>query len=518
MDKLVSIVIPVYNAEKTLRKSVESIVYGRYANVEVILVDDCSCDGSWELCCQLRDSYSQVKCVQNPVNSGVAVTRNHGLDVATGEYICFVDSDDWVCCRFVESLVTEAVLHPDELPVCGFRFINYLDNQTANYLLPPNDQNGFFLPRTETFQLLNHVWLQCVWNKIFHADVIKRHNIQFPPGKSMGEDFDFVLTYLEKAQCAGYRIINAPLYYYIRANTTSLMSQFGLSRFDEEATRYGRVYSICSDQSAEVDYQKSLQALKNNFYYHILSAKQLSKADKLDRIKNISKDGNELQHYRNAQRIYRKEGIFKQLSRCKATINRGLAITKRLSVKYRIARARHKLSGHDLSIISQNCIGGVLYHDLGQSFRSPTINLYMNAKDFAKFATDLRGYLSLPLQMHWEEEYPIGLLGDITIRFMHYDTCTDAVCAWQRRCDRIDWDRILVLTTDRDGFTNAEFEMWKQLPYPKVLFTSNPAFANHEDSVFFRKYQKYGCVPDLIPEREFYRKGKVVRAFQRCIR
>ena len=514
MAKLVSIIIPVYNAEKTLLKCVESIVYGRYTNVEVILVDDCSRDGSWELCCQLRDRYPQVKCVQNPVNSGVSVTRNHGVDVATGQYICFVDSDDWVSGRFVETLVREAEAHPQELPVCGFRFMNYVDSQTVDYLCKPYDKEVFFLPRSETFQLISNVWMQCVWNKIFHADIIKQHGICFPPKKSMGEDFEFILTYLEKCECTGYRMINHPLYYYVRANTSSLMSQFGLNHFEEEAMRYSRVFSICDDGAAEGTYQNALENLKRNFYYHILRAKQLSKSDMVSRIKDICADGKEHLYYRRARNTRIKENLFKRLMGLKRFPDKVCYVCRRFRNKQKVACARRKITAGGVSVISQNCIGGVLYHDLGQEFLSPTVNLYMNAVDFIKFAADLPKYLSLSPEMRWDEEYPIGILDDITIRFMHYETCTDAIEAWHRRCKRIDWNRILIIGTDRDGFTEVEFNKWKQLPYPKVLFTANSAFSGHADSVYFHKYRKQGCVPDLIPKREFYRDGAVIRAFR----
>lgn len=512
MSKLVSVIVPVYNAEKTLRKCVESIVYGRYANVEVILVDDCSRDGSWGLCCQLRDSYPQVKCVQNPVNSGVSVTRNHGLDVATGEYICFADSDDWVSCRFVETLVSEAEQHPQEFPVCGFRFVDYIENVRTDSLM---DMEGF-LPRKESFRLLTKSWMQCVWNKIFSADIIESHHIRFEPGKNMGEDFDFVLSYLMNSNVTGYRIIDRPLYYYVRCSTTSLMSQFGLTSFEEEMARYYRVYQICNDAAEEKTYQEAVEGLRQNFMYHIVRADKLSKAEKIQRIQKIVNDRSAEKQYCRCVRAMQKEWLIHKL----------LSIKKKMSIRYgecvrkREAalgqRMRKGVTDTAISIISQNCIGGVCYHDMGQQFLSPTVDLYIAAPDFIKLIGDLRKYLVQPLELQWDEEYPVGHLDDLEIRFMHYETCSEAKLAWERRCQRIDWDKILVLTTDRDGFTETEFEHWVQLPYPKVLYTAQEKFAGHEDSVYFGEYRADGCVPDLIPGRKFYRGGAVIRAIRRC--
>ena len=96
MKDVISVIVPVYNAEKTLRRCVESIVYGSYRNVEVILIEDHSTDESWALCQTLSQEFDNVRALRNDRNRGVSHTRNRGLEVATGDYIMFCDSDDWV--------------------------------------------------------------------------------------------------------------------------------------------------------------------------------------------------------------------------------------------------------------------------------------------------------------------------------------------------------------------------------------------------------------------------------------
>ena len=109
MEPKVSVIVPVYNAEQTLRKCVESLIFGLYRNIEVILVEDCSSDNSWALCQLLCEEFQSVRCVRNESNSGVSCTRNYGISLATGEYLCFVDSDDWVSGRYVSRLVTQTI-------------------------------------------------------------------------------------------------------------------------------------------------------------------------------------------------------------------------------------------------------------------------------------------------------------------------------------------------------------------------------------------------------------------------
>lgn len=182
-----------------------------------------------------------------------------------------------------------------------------------------------------------------------------------------------------------------------------------------------------------------------------------------------------------------------------------------------IRRARRQIADPSFTAISQNCIGGVLYHDLGAPFLSPTVNLFIPAKDFLRMCTDLEHYMRLPITVHMGEHWPVGLLGDVRIEFMHYASCNEAEAAWTRRAARIRYDRIMIIGTDRDGFDGEAFAAFKRLPYPKVLFTANPAYAQDADSVYLPRFRQSGVVGDLIPARAFYKTGKLVRAVHAAI-
>ena len=173
----------------------------------------------------------------------------------------------------------------------------------------------------------------------------------------------------------------------------------------------------------------------------------------------------------------------------------------------KIASVRLHLKTTDLTIISQNCIGGVFYHDMKLPFQSPTVNAFIPQPDFIRFTNNLDHYLQVPLDLSWDAEYPIGRLGDVSVHFVHYETCRDAADAWARRKTRIRFDKILVLCTDRDGFTDEVFDQWREIQYPKLLFTANPKYAQDKDSVYFPEYKKDGCIPDIIPDRKFYKDG-----------
>lgn len=187
-------------------------------------------------------------------------------------------------------------------------------------------------------------------------------------------------------------------------------------------------------------------------------------------------------------------------------------IIRRGKNKYIINKAKKRLQNDTFSIISQNCIGGVFYHDMDLKFLSPTINLYFEAVDFVKFASNLKYYVEAELVCQLDEQkgYPIGILEDIKIHFLHYNACEEAQRCWNSRKERIVFEKILVLSTDRDGFNDDLYEKWKQLPYEKLLFTSQKKYSDNEDSIYFAEYENNGTVPDLIPKREFYKEDKLV--------
>ncbi len=122
-------------------------------------------------------------------------------------------------------------------------------------------------------------------------------------------------------------------------------------------------------------------------------------------------------------------------------------------------KMRKKLINNNFSIICSNCIGGVIYHRLGKQFLSPTINLWMNQKDFLKMVLDLKSYMSKELVfIKGEYDYPIALLGDVKIYFNHSKTEEEAHINWERRKTRINYDNLYIIMYDRNGLTNEDFD------------------------------------------------------------
>lgn len=495
-----SVIIPVYNAEKTLRKCVEALCYGEERNLEIILIDDRSRDQSWSLCMALAEEFPNVRCVQNEKNRGVSYTRNHGLNMATAPYVLFVDSDDWTSCQYASKLLGIAKEHEDALPVCGYTHINHVTG--SRNVFGYGSGSADVVNLSDVFSLFDHVLLQQLWNKIFRRDLIEAHHIRFDESLSMGEDFQFVLDYLEAAKIKKCVVLNEPLYYYIRWNTGSLMSKFGFIDNQSEFARMEQLARIAGP-GGEVRRDVLIAQSKQNYVYHIVRNKIRTKAEKLAAIERIMGDGKASAYYRKQRIQFAKEQVAQQPARVRQLAERVKGRLQRTQLQKRIEEAVNGVNAEEISFISQNCIGGVLYHDLGLRFLSPTINAFIPEPGFVKLVLNLRRYMERELTMRWGEEYPIGTLDDVEIHFMHYNTCKEAKEAWDKRKARINWDKIFVIGTDRDGFNEAVYEQWKQIPYPKILFTAHPEFT--EDAVCFPEYAAGGQVGDLISKRQFYK-------------
>lgn len=509
-DKTISVIIPVYNSQDTIIRCVESILYGKLQNIEVILVEDRSQDDSWEICNMLAEKYEAVKCFQNSVNLGVSATRNIGLKQASGEYILFVDSDDWVSCDYAKLLLQTAEKNRDALVICGLHFINYVNNYKQDYIWDNDSSQIVVVDNSRYFELVQKFHIQQLWNKIFRREIIEKYSISFDESISMGEDFQFVLDYMGAICCRKCVILNQPLYYYTRTDEHSLMSQFGLNGLELEKKRLLQLYNIAGSEFLK-EYETAISGVEYNHAYHVYKNHQITDSEKTSILNSIFSDGQFEIHLKNIKLKVAKERIADQKRKVLYIPLRLQGKIQSIKNKRIIKREKNRLNLKDIpTIISQNCIGGVYYHDMKMEFLSPTINLYFKAADFMKFISDLKRYISTDLRITWGEEYPIGYLDNVTIQFMHYSTCSEAQEAWNRRLQRMNWDNIVVFCTDMEGFSQKEFTVWKDISYPKVLFTSNPYYCTDPNTILIEEYKGSESVPDLIPKREFYASGKLI--------
>ena len=169
-----------------------------------------------------------------------------------------------------------------------------------------------------------------------------------------------------------------------------------------------------------------------------------------------------------------------------------------------VKKQRKLLKNVNPSIISSNCNGGVISSDLGLEFKSPFVNLFIQASDYIKILQDLKGYMSEELRfvneidpIYGEVSYPTAYLRDAKIYFMHYKTEKEAKAAWERRRERINWDNLYIMFTDRSQCGQKNLEDFDKLPYEhKVVFTHIP-HPEIKSSFYIRGYENEEKVPIL---------------------
>ena len=208
MEK-VSIIIPIYNAEKYLFKCLNSIKEQTYTNIEVLMINDGSTDNSETICKEfLKDSRF---CLINKKNGGVSSARNLGINRCNGEYVLFVDSDDW-CDK---ELLKQAVQNIKSYDMLCFAYYKaYKDKNICEELKVNKNAN------IKKEILSNKLIGGYLWNKLFSTNIIKEHGIKFNESITYCEDLIFIIQYIKYVKKVNY--INKALYYYrVRKNSVS---------------------------------------------------------------------------------------------------------------------------------------------------------------------------------------------------------------------------------------------------------------------------------------------------------
>jgi len=217
-DKQVSIIIPVYNAEKTLPHCINSLYAQTYRNLELLFVDDCSTDQSLAVINEgvtYADNAVGIKSkiLHHEVNRGVAAARNTGLDAATGDYIYYVDADDWIEADAVEKLMNEA--NQQNADIVGLEW--YLTfGQNERYM----KQAAFASPDEALRKMMGGVLRWNLWLFFVRRSLYEKNGIRFMEGMNMGED---MMVMIKLFACATtVSLLKKPLYHYVQVNANSL--------------------------------------------------------------------------------------------------------------------------------------------------------------------------------------------------------------------------------------------------------------------------------------------------------
>lgn len=278
MNKQISIIVPIYNVEKYLRRCIDAILNQTISNLEIILVDD----GSPDLCPQICDEYAKRDnriVVIHQENGGLSAARNAGIKAAKGEYIGFVDSDDYISPNMYELLYDNIEHYDADIAICNFEYVD--DN--GNALNRPSPMKTEVLTNKQALRKLEEKrWTYYVtaWNKLYRRSLFDE--ISFPIGK-LNEDSAIMHELFHKSRHIA--TIDDKLYYYVQRNNSIISGGYNVKRLDEVEAIYKR-YRYYKEQGLDEFIPKTPDVIKE--VYCNLRGKIVAKSkDERARVKEI---------------------------------------------------------------------------------------------------------------------------------------------------------------------------------------------------------------------------------------
>lgn len=223
-NPLISVIVPIYKVEKYLNRCIESIVNQTYSNLEIILVDD----GSPDYCPQMCDDWAvkdnRIKVIHKE-NGGLSDARNAGMKIATGEYISFIDSDDYVSLDFFETLLSIMTNEQSDIVECSV--VKFYEYGSINEYLDDSDILSFETESALSGLISEKPFHQHVWNKLYKADTVK--GITFPVGKLNEDEF---WTYQVFGNAKKVTKINKTMYFYFQRSGSIMGQNYSIRRLD----------------------------------------------------------------------------------------------------------------------------------------------------------------------------------------------------------------------------------------------------------------------------------------------
>lgn len=280
-----SVIIPVYNSEAFLNKCIDSIVDQGYDDYELILVDDGSSDSSRKICENYANTRENVHLICQE-NSGPSAARNRGISSAKGEYITFVDSDDWVKPEYFQVLENAVAVEPD---LIFFGTGHYAGNIETPKAFPVTSVSG----NTNVIDFVASYYLNgdicSAVNKVYSRQIMQNGTVQFPTNTVVEEDLQFVLQAVDNAE----KLVSIQniLYCYNQRETGSITTKYNPKKFDCKIRAYKAELNMAEKWQKEQlaalfhdNYLSYISACINNLMYE---ACPMTKREKLNEIKRF---------------------------------------------------------------------------------------------------------------------------------------------------------------------------------------------------------------------------------------
>lgn len=253
MRPMVSIIVPIYNAENYLRRCVDSILNQEYTDFELLLVNDGSTDASGDICEEYGDRDPRVIVIQKE-NTGVSDSRNRALDRARGKYLQFLDSDDWITPDATRLFVRAAEEYGCDMVISDFYRVVGERLSTKGDI----EEEGVLTREEFAAHMMENpadFYYGVLWNKLYRRDIVEEHNLRMDTDINWCEDFMFNLEYIRYAKV--FYALHAPIYYYVK--------------------RKGSLASQGINISKTVKMKLNVFEYYNNFYKHVLEEEDYEK-------------------------------------------------------------------------------------------------------------------------------------------------------------------------------------------------------------------------------------------------
>ena len=260
---LISVIVPVYNVDKYLPKCIDSIINQTYKNLEIILIDDGSTDSSPKICDEYMNKDSRIIVIHKD-NGGLSSARNKGIEVAKGNLICFIDSDDYLELNMLEELKNNMDKYDSDIACCNFYDIK---NEVSSLRIKKDTNIEFVSSEKEKFINIQNEYSPLTyyaWNKLYKKEIF--NNIRFPEGRLY--EYTYILCDIfDKANRISFTL--KPLYNYVY-RSSSLGNSFNLKHFDKMGS-----------------FDKKIEFFNKKKYYDLLDNENSGKACAI--IRNLSK-------------------------------------------------------------------------------------------------------------------------------------------------------------------------------------------------------------------------------------
>lgn len=268
MKPLISIIIPIYNTEPYLKKCLDSIVCQSYPEIEIICVDDESTDDSWEILQSYASKDARFHIFQKK-NEGVSAARNYGLKKVTGDYLMFVDSDDWIAKETCERAIN--AIKEYNADVVMWSYIRELSGESRPKLI--FDQNQIFEGQEVKAKLHRRMYgilgdelknpenadaLCTVWGKLYRRDIIEKNQIQFFDIRKIGTYEDGLFNVEVFGHVDKVVFINQYLYHYRRDNDMSITSKYDKNMKDKRNVLFDCLEQSIKKECLSSEYEQAL--------------------------------------------------------------------------------------------------------------------------------------------------------------------------------------------------------------------------------------------------------------------